>query len=136
MKLLEDMSIGHRVALTMIIVLIILFALAAYGFFSGAWDQAEGAQGPRLQSAIPGEPASTWDSRMFALDREALDDAYKEHVKHLFLTILRAGDPGAGERAIVGAKNMRKYYVKIQDAIDAREKASQEELERKKGQRP
>jgi len=35
---LENLSIGHRIAITMGIVLILLFALALYGFLTGAWD--------------------------------------------------------------------------------------------------
>jgi len=32
------MSTGQRFALIMLIVLVIIFALAAYGYFSGGWD--------------------------------------------------------------------------------------------------
>jgi hypothetical protein len=37
-KQLEDISIGHRIAITVIIVLAILFALALYGYLTGGWE--------------------------------------------------------------------------------------------------
>jgi len=126
---LGELTIGHRIAITMGIVMVILFALALFGFLTGGWDQAEGAY--QIQSAIPGQPASTWDDRMFALDRDAVDEAYKDHLKKLFGVMLTAGDVHASERAIHGAMNMRKIYVQIMENIDKREKASQEELKRK-----
>lgn len=38
MPRLKDLSIGHRIALTVIIVLVIVFALALYGYLTGGWD--------------------------------------------------------------------------------------------------
>jgi len=32
------MSVGNRVALTVLIVVAILLAVAAYGYFTGGWD--------------------------------------------------------------------------------------------------
>src|SRR5262249_46131643 len=113
MQSLEDMSLGHRIALTFVIVLIILFALAAYGFFSGAWDQAEGAPQPKLQSAIKDQPATTYDARIFALDRDALDEAYKDYIKNLFVVWMKSGDAPAPERAVVGANNARRAYLRV-----------------------
>ena len=40
MKSLHDMSTGERIALTVVIVLVILFALAFIGWISGGWDEA------------------------------------------------------------------------------------------------
>src|SRR5215471_12151105 len=133
MSRLEDLTFPRRILLTIIVVLMILFALAAFGYFTGGWE----AQGQyRIQSAIPGEPASTWDTRMFALDRDALDEAYKDYLKKLFTTMLNAGDVQASDRAVVGAKNMRRVYIKVMEAIDMREKASQEEMARKRQEQP
>ena len=39
MKLLHDMSIGERIALTVIIVLVIVFMFALAGWITGGWDQ-------------------------------------------------------------------------------------------------
>jgi hypothetical protein len=38
---LRDMSIGQRVILTAIIVIVILLLLAAFGYFSGRWEEDE-----------------------------------------------------------------------------------------------
>ena len=40
MKSLYDMSIGERIALTVVIVLVILFAFAFIGWIGGSWDEA------------------------------------------------------------------------------------------------
>ena len=37
-KPLNELTIPQRIILTMIVVLIILFALAAFGYYTGGWD--------------------------------------------------------------------------------------------------
>ena len=36
--MMENLSLGNRVAITIVIVLAVLFALALYGYLTGAWD--------------------------------------------------------------------------------------------------
>ena len=133
MKPLEEQTLARRFITTFIIIVIILLLMAFIGWISGGWE-AESAQPLRLQSAIPGEPASTWDTRMFALDRDAVDEAYKDHLKKLFGVMLSSGDAQASQRAIHGAINMRKVYIQIMENIDRREKASDDELAKRKQQ--
>ena len=123
MKPLEDYSLGERIIATAIICIIILLILAFIGWISGGWE----AQGQyRIQSAMPGLPTSKWDSRMFALDRDAADEAYKDQMKHLFGVALKGSDPQSFDRAIVGARNTRKAYLMVMEAIDKRERESEE----------
>jgi len=119
MKHPADMNIGERIALTIVIVLVILFAMAAFGYFSGGW---EAAGQYRVQPAMPRPPTSKWESRLITLDRDAADTAYTEHLKKLILTALAAGDTNAFDRALVGARNTRKAYIAIMDAIEKRER--------------
>jgi len=121
---LSELSLGHRIALTFIVVLIILFALALFGFLTGGWDRADAQY--RVQSVMPGLPTTKWDSRMFALDRDAADEAYKDQMKHLFGVALKGSDPQSFDRAIVGARNTRKAYLMVMEAIDKRERESEE----------
>lgn len=124
MKRLEDFRLGQRIMLTVAIVIIILLLLAAFGYLTGRWDQADAQY--RVQSAMPGLPTTKWDSRMFALDRDAADQAYTEQIKHLILTAIKAGDSQAFDRAIVGARNTRKSYIAVMEAIDKREREAEE----------
>ena len=123
MKPLEDYSLGERIIATAIICIIILLILAFIGWISGGWE----AQGQyRIQSAMPGLPTSKWDSRMFALDRDAVDEAYKDQLKHLFSIWLKSGDAQAPERAIVGARNLRRAYIGVMEGIDKRERDAEQ----------
>jgi hypothetical protein len=112
-----------------IVAALAIIFLAAY--LLSAWGQG----GLRLQSAIPGDPPSTWDTRMFALDRDAADEAYKEKMKQLFDVWLRSGDIQAPDRAIVGAINARRAYRRVMEGIERREteslKAREQEGEKK-----
>jgi hypothetical protein len=121
MKRLEDMSLGHRVALTLVIVLIILFALAAFGYFGGRWDQAEGAPAHELYEGI--QP----DEKLLSMDRRALDEAYHQQLLHLWNIWLKqqAGDPTAFTN---GLRIARRAYGQAAQELDKREKAI---LERK-----
>ena len=111
MKRLEDMSIGHRVALTVAIVLVILFALALSGYLSGRWDEAGAA-------AIE---ASPYDARIAELEREAIEAAFQEHVRKLYSVWM--ADPSNAEaprRAGKGAANGRRAYIDAMTTIDQR----------------
>jgi hypothetical protein len=108
---LEDLSIGHRIALTMVIVLIILFALALFGYLTGGWDEAQG-------QTLPNPPGQTQPG--FCIDEltrervrdimlNGLDDSLKDQVKNLMSVWLRdeRGQPG---RASVGLHNAARAF--------------------------
>jgi len=104
------MSLGQRVAITVAIVLAILFALALIGYLTGRWDSAEGQT----------LPPSKFDARLIALDKEALDEAYKSRVLHLFEVWMKdeTGQPG---RASVGVRQARRAYIEAMTKVEQRE---------------
>jgi hypothetical protein len=105
------MTFAQRFLLTLIIILVILFALAAFGYFTGRWgDDAE------AQTV----PPSKYDKRIAELDREAIDEAYKEKIIALFNTWL--SDPSEQpSRAVRGAQNARRAYIGAMIEIEKRE---------------
>ena len=108
MKRLEDMTLGHRIALTFVIVLVILFALALFGYLTGGWDvQAEPL------------PSSKYDERLKQLDIEAIENAYKSQIEHLF-QIWMKDDTGQPARAVNGARQARKAFIGAMTEIDKR----------------
>jgi hypothetical protein len=107
MPTLETLSIGKRIVLAVVLVLLVF----------GGWliiDQFEG----EAQDIHP----SPWDQRMLEIDRSALDDAYHDTMMHLFAVWTRdeSGQPG---RAIKGANQARRAYLAVRNDLDAREKA-------------
>jgi hypothetical protein len=109
MSKLEDLSIGHRIAITVIIVLAILFALALYGYLTGGWEAEAQVM-----------PPSKFDKRIAELDREAIDEAYKRKIQALFNTWL--SDPSEQpSRAVKGAQNARRAYIGAMQAIERKE---------------
>ena len=110
MKHPADMTIGERIMLTLVIVLIIFFALALFGWITGGWDET-----PAQDAQV-----SKYDGRLIALDKEAMDEAYKERVRHLFEVWMKdeTGQPG---RAIVGVRQARRAYIEAMGKIEERE---------------
>jgi hypothetical protein len=103
------MSLGHRIAITFVIVLVILFALALYGYLTGGWE---------AEAQVV--PPSKYDKRIAELDREAIDEAYKEKIIALFNTWL--SDPSEQpSRAVKGAQNARRAYIGAMQAIERKE---------------
>jgi hypothetical protein len=126
---LNDLSLGTRIALTFVIVLIILFSLALFGFFTGAWDQAQGTPGWAAEDrGAAGEPPiSKFEEHLLALDHEALDKAYKDHIGLVFGVWMKGpSDPDSPRRAGLGARNARAGYEKSMLAIEARERRLKE----------
>ena len=109
MSRLEDLPIGKRIVITVIILLVILFALALFGYLTGGWE-AEA-------QAIP---PSKYDKRIAELDREAIDEAYRDKIIALFGTWL--SDPSEQpSRAVKGAQNARRAYIGAMQAIEKKE---------------
>jgi hypothetical protein len=66
---------------------------------------------------------SEYDARLLALDKEAVDAAYREHVQRLYATWMK-DETGQPYRAVTGARQAQRAYVRSMDAIKRR----QEEL--------
>jgi len=111
MRDLQDMSIGQRVIVTAIIVIVILLLLAAFGYLTGRWDDANA-------EPLPNPPGQTQPG--FCIDeltRErvrdimlaGLDESLKDQVKSLMSVWLRdeRGQPG---RASVGWHNAARAF--------------------------
>jgi hypothetical protein len=113
MKKLEDMSIGHRVMLTVAIVVILLILLAAFGYVTGRWEEAsaEVVVGP-----------SKYDDRIDALERQAIEEAFKKHISQLYsIWVTDNYQPRIPPKATIGARNARDAYIRSMDAIERRE---------------
>jgi len=113
---LGELTFGQRFLLTLIIVFVILFALAAFGYFGGRWgDEAEG------QAITEGYtvPERLRDD-VLALDKRALDEAYMAQSVHLFRTWItdRLHDPSGIDK---GLSKARQGYVIARERIEGRE---------------
>ena len=133
MKLLEEMSIGERIALTIVIVLVILFAMALAGWLTGGWDQVSSEDGPlfEVQSdtykkyTLTQEPLYPddipLDGKLLALDKRALDEAYHQQLLLLWSVFLKEGGKDSS-RMNNGLRIARSAYAVAQERIEAREK--------------
>jgi hypothetical protein len=111
MKQLDDMSLGYRVMLTVAIVVILLILLACVGYLSGRWEEA-GAQ--------PVYVVTKLEPRILALEREAVDDAFKQKITSLWI-VWMSDDRGQPARAVNGAVQARKAYIASIQQIERRE---------------
>jgi hypothetical protein len=109
-KLLNEFTIGQRIILTMVIVLVILFALAAFGYFIGGWDEAQG------EPLLP----SKFDKELIALDKEAIKQAYHDQVVRLFAVWMK-DEHDQPRRALVGINQARRAYIESMTALEKRE---------------
>ena len=111
---LEDMTLGQRFLLTLIIVLVLLFAMAAFGYFGGRWDQAEG-QEQQLYGDTP------LDAMLIRLDKRALDEAYHQRIIKLWEVWLSPTTKDATSFTN-GLKVARARYSEAATAISRRER--------------
>lgn len=117
MKPLDEMSFGHRIALTVVICIIILFALALFGYLTGGWDDAGAAPTPETPVA-----SSKWDDHIDMLERQAIDDAFKKHISQLYsIWVTDNYQPRIPPKALTGARNARDAYIRSMEAIEKRE---------------
>jgi len=120
MEPLDKMDIGHRVMLTVAIIIILLILLACAGYLSGRWEVPEAQAAPR--SYVDDLPISKYEEHLLALDREALDKAYKDHIGLVFGVWMKdPNDPQAPHRAGTGARNARAGYSLSIEKIEQRE---------------
>jgi hypothetical protein len=121
---LQDMTIGQRVVLTFLIVLVVLIALALFGYLTGGWDvQAEPRLPLDLYEGIP------LDAQLLPIDRKALEQAYHNHVVKLFTVWLTDGAKDAthfrnGLRISRGAYQLAdQALIKREQALKQQEQA-------------
>jgi hypothetical protein len=99
----------QRFLITLIIVIIILFVLAALGYFTGNWDEDETARPGYGLASAETRPELCMDSetkeRVRSLMLTALDEALKTKIEDLFSVWLRdaTDQPRRAQRGMQGA---------------------------------
>lgn len=121
MRDLQDMNIGQRVMVTVVIVVVILLLLTVIGYLSGRWE-VEAA--PVRVEAAPVPVPSPYEARLIVLDREAMDNAYRNKLEQLFSVWLK-DDSDQPARAITGANQARKAYTAAMNEIERRQRLQQ-----------
>jgi hypothetical protein len=117
----RDMSLGQRVMLTVCIVIVLLFALALFGWWSGRWKNDENNAHVYDMASAETRPELCMDrdtrERVRAIMMEALDQALKTKVEELFAVWLRdaTGQPARAKRGMEGA--LLAYYGAHREAI-------------------
>lgn len=112
MRDLRDMNIGQRAMVTVVIVVVILLVLAVIGYLSGRWEV----------EAAPVPVSSPYEARLIVLDREAMDNAYRNKLEQLFSVWLK-DDTDQPARAVTGANEARKAYTAAMNEIERRQQA-------------
>jgi len=116
---LAELTIPQRISLTLIIILVILFAIAAFGFFTGGWE----AQG---ETALPPRTPTKWDARILELDLEALDRAYVENSVNLFKVWMK-DEHDQPRRMMVGLTQSRRAYNEARDRLETHKRNIEQE---------
>jgi hypothetical protein len=62
---------------------------------------------------------SQYDERLDAIDREAIEEAYRTQIMHLFQTWMK-DDTNQPQRALVGARRARRVYIDTMTSIKDR----------------
>ena len=107
----DELSIGQRIVLTIIIVLVILFAFALAGWITGRWDEAPAATSWQH---------SQFDPQLATLEHTALDDAFMQRVHVLFRNWLD-DERGQPDRMLVGIDKARRIYIQAMTEVQKRE---------------
>jgi len=109
------MTIGQRFLLTIIIVLVILFAMAAFGYFTGGWE-GDYAHSAAARYVVP----ERFQADVAALERQAADQAYVEHIVGLYNTwVSQVANLGHdSERIDKGLDNNRKAYIIARERME------------------
>lgn len=94
------------------------------GFLLGTFFVAlTAASQSAAPSYPPALPPSQHDARILALDTEAIEAAYREHVQRMYSGWMK-DDAGQPTRALTGVRQAQRAYIASMDAIKRR----QEEL--------
>jgi hypothetical protein len=101
---LSDLSLGQRIALTFIVVLIVLFALALIGYLTGGWDEADAKV--QVDCMDPTER-----ERIRDLVLKGIDSGLTEQIQHLF-EVWTKDLSDQPRRAMVGTNNAVNAHVR------------------------
>jgi hypothetical protein len=119
MKPPDQVPLLHRAILAFLIIVLVLFILALIGWLSGGWEQAGAAQ---TQQSNPTWVPSKWDDHIDALERQALDEAFKKHIMALYsVWVTDNYEPRIPPKALTGARNARDAYIRSMESIEKRE---------------
>jgi hypothetical protein len=117
---LRDMTIWQRILLMIAIIVFALLVIFVAEYLS------EGAPAAPLPGhPLPDLQRSQYDERLLALDREAIEAAYREQVQHLF-AIWMKDDTGQPVRVITGVRKAAKAYIESMDGAARREREIRE----------
>lgn len=72
------------------------------------------------QVVPPLVPPSEHDARLVALDKEAVEAAYRDHVQRMYSGWMK-DDAGQPTRALTGVRQAQRAYIASMDAIKRRE---------------
>jgi len=125
---LGELTVGQRFLLIIIIALIILFAMAAFGYFTGGWE----AQGEQAEPQLYGD--TPLDAVLIRLDKRALDQAYENRVMRLWEVWISPTTRDATSFTN-GLKIARARYAEAAAAIGRRERQLIEMEQRHQEQR-
>jgi hypothetical protein len=113
----EQVPLRYRVMLACAVVVIVVIVLSLASCFLDA--------APSREEDDP--PLSKYEDHIIALDREALDKAYKDHIGLVFGVWMKAPtDPDSPRRAGAGARNARQGYAISIEKIENRERRLKE----------
>jgi hypothetical protein len=117
-----------RVALAILIAVIVAIGLLLFlpdtaddnESESGGFKMAsEESRSYTLAQAAPQQ--SKYDRQLLDIERQAIDDAYHEQIKRLYLIWLK-DESGQPTRATTGARQARAAYLRIMEAFERRER--------------
>lgn len=74
----------------------------------------------QAQNIPPQVPPSEFDNRLVALDKEAIEAAYREHVQRMYAGWMK-DDTGQPTRALTGVRGAQRAYISSMTAIKRRE---------------
>ena len=109
MKPLEAMSFAQRFLLTIVIVLIVMFALAITGYLSGRWE----AQAKVAYDCTD----ATERERIRELALKGIDDGLQQAMRHLFDVWQKDPNTEQPKRAQVGTTNAVNAHIRARKLI-------------------
>jgi hypothetical protein len=113
----SDRDVAVLLAIVLISTALVTWLLGGFVVRSSAEDRRP----------VEEPPISKYEEHLLALDREALDKAYKDHIGLVFAIWMKGPtDPDSPRRAGNGARNAREGYEKSVQAIERRERRLKE----------